>query len=119
MRSTTTVTVCGCFAEVTSPTRVRRRDRRHEWAGASWAEPCATWARRSGRARLTAGAAGFGVAAAVVFAAVVFFCAGAFAAVAFFGAAAAFSVVFLGAADFATVFFSAAAVDLLFCDAGA
>src|SRR5258708_32799025 len=98
MRSTTTVTVCGCFAEPTRPTRVRRRDRRHECAGASWAEPWATDARRRGRARFTgATAAGFGAAAAIVF-----FGAVTFAAVVFF------STAFLGAADFAAVFFSAA-----------
>src|SRR5258708_33519971 len=103
MRSTTTVTVCGCFAETTRPTRVRRRDRRHECAGASWAEPWATDARRRGRARFTgATAAGFGAAAATVL-----LFAGAsplppLAAVVFF------STAFLGAADFAAVFFSAA-----------
>src|SRR5258708_2071344 len=98
MRSTAPVTVCGCFAETTRPTRVRRRDRRHECAGASWAEPWATDARRRGRARFTgATAAGFGAAAAIVF-----FGAVTFAAVVFF------STAFFGAADFATVFFSAA-----------
>src|SRR5258708_12476341 len=96
MRSTTTVTVCGCFAETTRPTRVRRRDRRHECAGASWAEPWATDARRRGRARFTgATAAGFGAAAAIVF-----FGAVTFAAVVFF------STPFLGPAHFPPLFFS-------------
>src|SRR5258708_46827 len=90
MRSTTTVTVCGCFAETTRPTRVRRRDRRHECAGASWAEPWATDARRRGRARFTGATA----ARSADFAAVFFSAAGAFSAVA---------VVFF----FAVVFFSA------------
>src|SRR5437762_3126033 len=97
MRSTTTVTVCACFAELTTPTRMRRRDRRHEWAGASWADPWADGARRSGRARLMA------VPAAA-------FTAG-------FGAAA--PVVFRDAVPFVTVFFSAAVVVLLFSAAGA
>src|SRR5438874_1149090 len=102
MRSTTTVTVCACFAELTSPTRVRRRDRRHECGAASCAEPVAAGARRSGRARLTmALAAGLGAAGAVALATV------------FFGAA--FAVVFLTAAVvfFAAVFFSAVAAVFL------
>src|SRR3981081_310214 len=95
MRSTTTVTVWACFAELTTPTRTRRRDRRHECAGASWAEPCATGARRSGRARLTAGAAaGFAAATARVFLRACCFAA----ALLFFAAAVVF---------FAVVFFSA------------
>src|SRR5260221_13104618 len=116
MRSTTTVTVWACLAEVTRPTRVRRCDRRHECAGASADEPCAALgARRKGRARFTAtgaagrAAAGFGAAAPVVFLgaaafAVVFFSAVALVGVVFFSAAGAFSA--LAAAGFATVFFS-------------
>src|SRR5260221_1473738 len=126
MRSTTTVTVWACLAEVTRPTRVRRCERRHEGAGASADDPTAALgARRSGRARLTAigaagrtAAAGFGAAAPVVFLgaaafAVVFFSATGLGAVVFaavvFLAAAGFATDFLSAvvAFFAVVFFSA------------
>src|SRR5258707_2410163 len=100
MRSTTTVTVCGCFAELTRPIRVRRRDRRHEY---SWPSACAAaaGARRSGRRGLIAtGGQAFGAAAAT---ALLLF-AGASplpprAAVVFFTAAVVF---------FATVFFTVA-----------
>src|SRR5260221_3388141 len=117
MRSTTTVTVCGCLAELTRPVRVRRGDRRHEYR---WPSACAAaaGARRSGRARLIAtGAAAFGAAAATALllfagasplpprAAVVFFTAAVvFFATVFFSAAGAFSVAVV---FFAVVFLSA------------
>ena len=68
---------------------MRRRERRHECAGASCADPFATGARRSGRARFTAAAAGaFG---AVAFAVVFFAADGRAAVVVFFSAVAALS----------------------------